>query len=100
MLDGDNLFDRNYTIGTKNINVAAISQVQALKHYSNNRLLKDIEDSDKTALNLVLKKDLTDFSSDIELGIGIDTNKEIKTDVDATLLGINKKIKSLRFISI
>lgn len=55
-LDGDNLFDSNYSIGTKNINIDIVEQIQAIENYSENVLLKNIVDEDKVALNLKLKK--------------------------------------------
>src|SRR5690625_1494275 len=38
LLEGDDLFDLNYTIGTKNMNVDIIDQVQAIENYSENSL--------------------------------------------------------------
>ena len=55
-LDGDDLFSGNYTIGTKNINVDMIEQVQAIENFSSNKLLKGLEAGGKVALNLKLKK--------------------------------------------
>ena len=51
-LDGDNLFGHNYTLGTKNINVDMVSQIEAIENYSENPLLKGIEKGDKVSLNL------------------------------------------------
>ena len=93
LLEGDNLFGQNYTIGTKNINVEAITEVEAIDNYSENDLLKDIEDSDKVALNLKLKENYFDLSADVELGAGIMDN-ELSRLVDGTVLGIQKKLKS------
>jgi hypothetical protein len=56
LLEGDNLFGYNYSLGTKNINVDMVKQVQAIENYSENPLLKGIENGDKVALNLKLKK--------------------------------------------
>jgi hypothetical protein len=54
-LRGDNLFGIYYTLGTKN-NVAMVDQVQAVDNYSENPLLKGIEQDGKVSLNLKLKK--------------------------------------------
>lgn len=99
LLDGDNLFDRNYTIGTKNINVDAVTKIQALSHYSSNSVLHGIEHSEKTALNLILKENKTDYSGESEIGLGIDEDVTFKTDIGATLLGLNKRIKSFGLIN-
>lgn len=89
LLDGDDLFDSNYTIGSKNINVEMIDKVQGIDHYEENSLLKGIGDSDEVAINLVLKKGKTDFSGTATLGYGIEDRYY------GTISGIvvNKKIK-------
>ncbi|WP_275316073.1 carboxypeptidase-like regulatory domain-containing protein [Tenacibaculum bernardetii] len=56
MVDGDDFFEKGYKILSKNMPSYAIKEVEILKKYSNNRLLKGIEDSDKVALNLKLDK--------------------------------------------
>ncbi|MUV05445.1 hypothetical protein GN157_17160 [Flavobacterium rakeshii] len=70
LLDGDDLFDSNYTIGTRNINVDMIEKVQGLENFEENSLLKGISDSEDVALNLILKKGKTDFSGNINAGLG------------------------------
>lgn len=58
MIDGDDLFERGYKILSKNMPPDQLKKIQILQKYSNNRLLKDVEESDKVALNLVLKEDV------------------------------------------
>lgn len=55
MIDGDDLFEKGYRILSKNMPSHPIDKVEVLNNYSNNRLLKNIEQSDKVALNLKLK---------------------------------------------
>ncbi|HBS12739.1 MAG TPA: hypothetical protein DEO36_09395, partial [Flavobacteriaceae bacterium] len=55
MIDGDDFFDKGYKILSKNMPPDQIDKIQLLQKYSNNKLLKDIEHSDKVAVNLVLK---------------------------------------------
>jgi hypothetical protein len=93
-LEGDNLFGHNYTVGTKNINVDMVDQVQAVDHYAENILLKGIEQNDKVSLNLTLKKGRLDFSGDITTGLGLFDNEKVAHDDSATLLGITKNFKS------
>src|SRR5699024_7264225 len=57
MVEDDDFFGHGYKILTKNMPAHPIKQVDILKHYSANELLKGIEDSDKVALNLKLKDD-------------------------------------------
>jgi len=57
MIDGDDLFEKGYKLLTKNLNAGVIDRVEVYDHYSDNPLLKDVEDSEKVALNLTLKED-------------------------------------------
>ncbi|WP_425629095.1 hypothetical protein [Cellulophaga lytica] len=94
-IEGDNLFDYNYTIGTKNINIDLIEEIEAIENYSENKLLKGIENSQKVALNLKLKKDRSDISGSIDIGLGgFTTSKKSPLDVSTNLLEINKIHKS------
>ncbi len=89
MIDNDDLFGYNYTIGTKNINVDMVDQIEAIENYTENKLLKGIESSNKVALNLKLKKGKTNVSGDMKLGSDfIDSY-----DLNGTLLGINERAK-------
>jgi hypothetical protein len=97
-LDGEDLFASNYTIGTKNINVDMVEQVQAIENYSDNPLLKGIESGDKVALNLTLKKKKADFSGSLDLGLGI-VGSELAIDASTDVLGISKKYKSFATVS-
>lgn len=96
-LEDDDLFGRNYTVGTKNISVDMVEQVQAIENYSANSLLKNIEDSDKVVLNLKLKKNKTDFSGSLCLKNGYE--KKFLNSNDITILGINKQIKLFGLIA-
>lgn len=91
LLDGDDLFGHNYTIGTRNISVDLVEQIEAIERYSENPLLKGIENSDKVALNLKLKEDQIDFSGNATLGIG----HESKYYADIITLAISKKAKNM-----
>lgn len=94
-IEGDNLFDYNYTIGTKNINIDLVKEIEAIENYSENKLLKDIEKSNKVALNLVLKERKTDVSLSTDIGIGdfLDSDN-VPIDLSVNSLAINKKQKS------
>lgn len=88
-LDGDNLFGYNYQLGTRNINVDMVEQVQAIENYSENPLLKNIENSNKVALNLKIKKGKTDYSGNAELGLGY---KDVYNS-SFNLLSVSQKLK-------
>jgi hypothetical protein len=55
MIDGDDFFDKGYKILSKNMPPDQLEKIQILQKFSNNKLLKDIEESDKVAINLILK---------------------------------------------
>ncbi|MCC5922019.1 MAG: carboxypeptidase-like regulatory domain-containing protein [Cyclobacteriaceae bacterium] len=57
MVEGDDFFEHGYKVLTKNMPSQPIDKVEVLQNFSNNRLLKGIEESDKVALNLTLKED-------------------------------------------
>lgn len=57
MVENDDFFERGYTLLTKNMSVKPIEKVQILQSYSNNKLLKGVENSDKVAINLTLADD-------------------------------------------
>lgn len=57
MIDGDDIFEKGYKILTKNMPVNPIDKIELYQNYSNNKHLKDIENSNKVALNLTLKED-------------------------------------------
>lgn len=56
MVDGDDFFERGYKVLSKNMPAYPVEEIEILKNYSNNRLLKNIEESDKVALNLKLNE--------------------------------------------
>ena len=98
-LDGDDLFSGNYTIGTKNINVSMIEQVQAIENFSSNKLLKGLEADGKVALNLKLKKNITDVSGSINTSSGTFNEEKLATDSDFNFLTVSSKLKSFGTLS-
>ncbi|WP_196895005.1 TonB-dependent receptor [Aureivirga marina] len=99
MLDGDDLFGSNYTLGSKNINIGIVEKIEAIENYSENHLLKGIEHSEKVAINLKLKEGKIDLSGSADFGGGIDADGKILKNVYATVLGIAKKHKSFGVLS-
>ncbi len=57
MVEGDDFFERGYKILTKNMPAKSIDKIELLQNYSNNRLLKGVEQSERVALNLKLNDD-------------------------------------------
>jgi hypothetical protein len=79
MVDGDDLFEKGYKILSKNMPAYPIEEVEILKRYSNNRLLKNIEESNKVALNLKLnEKSKRIWFGNVELAFGNDSFYQLK----------------------
>lgn len=92
MVDGDDFFEQGYKTLTKNLPAAPIEQVELLQRYSNNKLLKGIEQSDKVALNLKLSdKAKRQWFGNFDLGYGL--TSENRYDSRANLLNFGKKNK-------
>lgn len=92
MVDGDDFFERGYKILTKNMPPDQIENVELLQRYSNNKLLKNIEESDKVAINLVLKEDAKRlWFGNINIGYDISLNK--RYNLSSNLLNFGKKNK-------
>ncbi len=95
LLDGDNIFNDNYAVGTKNIDSDIVESVQAIEDYNSNYLLKGIKTSQDVAINLVLKKGMTDISGDTEIGAGLEEKKYFR----ANIISVSKKLKGFSTLS-
>lgn len=93
MVDGDDFFNRGYSILTKNMPNKPLDKVQVLRNYSNNKLLKGVEESDRVALNLTIDEEYKDlWFGDITAGYGLVT--ENRYDVSGNLMNFSKKYKN------
>ena len=82
MIEGDDFFEKGYKIITKNMPAQPINQVELLQNYSSNELLKDIEDSDKVALNLKLNEDAkSQWFATINAGYGIENRHNLTSNI-------------------
>ncbi|MFL0148001.1 hypothetical protein V2598_06675 [Tenacibaculum maritimum] len=95
LIEGDDLFNNNYTVGTKNISANLIDKIEAIEKWNENALLKNIKSSEKIALNLKLKDGLTDFSGNSEIGYGIDDRYAISVSG----LMIQKRFKNFTSVN-
>jgi hypothetical protein len=57
LVEGDDLFNTNNKIPSKNLHASLIEDVQVIDRYSSNSLLKNIENSERQIINLTFKKD-------------------------------------------
>lgn len=90
LLDGDDLFDNQYAIGSRNINVDMIEKVEVIENYNENSVLRNIAQNNDVALNLRFKKGPTDYSANTHIGYGI----ENRYDAKITVLQLNSKTKT------
>lgn len=95
LLDGEDLFNSQYTIGSRNIDVDMLDKVEAIENFSENFLLKGLENNDDVALNLKFKKGKTDLSGNANLGFG----NEERYSLSATEILLNSKTKNFGVIS-
>nr|WP_320039016.1 carboxypeptidase-like regulatory domain-containing protein [uncultured Bacteroides sp.] len=92
MVEGDDFFEKGYQLLTKSMLSSSIDKIELLKRYSNNKLLKDIEQSDKIALNLKLKdENKREWFGNTDIGLGL--NKFSKHDAQGNLMNFGKKDK-------
>jgi len=93
LIEGDDMFGANYTIGTRNIRANVIDKVQVIDHYQENPVLKDIQSSDKIVLNLSIKEEKKNIiSGTYTLGTGY--GEEWKKYVHTNLFSLSKKAKT------
>lgn len=79
MIDGDDFFEKGYRILSKNMPAYPIEEVEVLKNYSNNKLLKGIEESERVALNLKLNEESKRiWFGNVEASIGNDSHYQLK----------------------
>lgn len=92
LIEGDDLFDKNYKLLTKNLDAKNLDAVQIIDSFEDNPILKKMNNSDKVALNLKLKKDKQNiWFGNILVGTGVVSENRWKEGINLGLL--KKKIK-------
>lgn len=90
MVEGGDFFGKGYKVLSKNMPAYPVNEVQIIKNYTENRLLKGLSESGKIALNLgVDKKYKRKWFGNIKAGAG--TNEFYKAK--ANLMNFGKKAK-------
>jgi hypothetical protein len=93
MIEGDDLFNQNYTIGTRNIRADMIDKIQAIDRYQDNPLFKGISESERMVLNLTIREDKKyKISGSTTTGAGFGGRARGQTHIN--LISITKKSKS------
>jgi CarboxypepD_reg-like domain len=92
LIEGDDMFDKNYKLLSKNLDAKVLDAVQIIDNFEENPILKKLNNSDKVALNLKLKKGKNNvWFGNINLGSGIVSENRWKESLNLGLL--KKKIK-------
>lgn len=91
MVDGDDLFNRGYSLLTKNMPTKPLDKIEILRNYSKNKLLKGMEDSNAVALNLTIdEKFKTIWFGNLTAGYGNDERYK----AGGNLMNFGKKYKN------
>lgn len=94
LIEGDDLFDQDYKLLSKNLDGKVLDAVQILKNFEDNPILKQLGDSKAVAVNLKLKKNLLNiWFGNLTLGAGVVSENRWKESLNIGL--IRKKIKLL-----
>lgn len=92
LVEGEDLFDKNYKLLSKNLDAKVLDAVQIIDGFEDNPILKKMNNSDKVALNLKLKKDKQNiWFGNVTAGVGIVSENRWKEGINLGLL--KKKIK-------
>lgn len=94
LIEGDDLFDQDYKLLSKNLDGKILDAVQILKNFEDNPILKNLGKSDAVAVNLRLKKNILNvWFGNLTLGAGVVSENRWKESLNIGL--IRKKIKLL-----
>ena len=96
LIEGEDIFDKNYKMLSKNLDAKVLDEVQIIDNFEDNPIFKKLNNSDKVALNLKLKKGLNNvWFGNVTLGSGIISENRWKENINLGL--IKKKIKLFYF---
>jgi len=93
MIEGDDFFEKRYKLLSKNMPSFTIDKVEVIQKYSENKLLKNIEGSDKVALNLKLIENFKSQWFGNVFGANNFSPKNNRHQVNLNLINIGKKNK-------
>lgn len=92
MVEGDDFFEKGYKVLSRNMPSYPVEKIDVLQHYSNNKHLKGIENSQKVALNLRLNTDAkSKWFGNMEVGYAGQSDNLHK--IGANLMKFGKKTK-------
>ena len=98
LIEGDDLFGKGYKLLSKNLDASTVSKVEVYDKYSENRLLKGIESSDKVAINLKLTDSKNKLLGVLKPGYGL--GFENRYDSKANVILLSQKSKHYVFADV
>jgi hypothetical protein len=96
LLDGEDLTAENYQLLSRNLRSLMIDSIQVVEKFNDKRLLKDIENKEDIAVNLVLKKSFYGKPNFNFVGA---TALKKNGELQAELVQLGKYLKQLLFIN-
>lgn len=94
LIEGEDMFDKKYTILSKNLDAKVLDEVQILEDFEDNPILAKVLSSEKIAINLVLKDNYKNiWFGNISAGIGNQERIKLASNIGL----IRKKIKFFNF---
>jgi len=96
LIEGDDLFNKNYTLLSKNLSAELVDKIQVIDHYNDNPLLKGVINTNDKVLNITLKKD----RKKIVFGnASAEAGNDGRYNVSSNLISFQKKTKVFLFDS-
>ncbi|WP_457132142.1 carboxypeptidase regulatory-like domain-containing protein [Mucilaginibacter sp. UYNi724] len=96
LVEGDNMFDNNYTLLSRNMSADVIDRVEIIDRYTENPLLKGIVNSNDKVINVTIKKDRKKvIFGDLDIAGGTSKRHEI----NANGISFYKKTKAFLFLN-
>lgn len=90
LIEGDDLFDSEYKLLSKNLDASVINQVEVLNNFEDNPVLKKFQNSEKVAINLKVKATKKNiWFGNLDIGLGTNNNYNSLANIGL----IKKKIK-------
>src|SRR5690606_5547650 len=94
LIEGEDMFDKNYTMLSKNLDAKVLDAIQILDGFEDNPILAKAIESDKVALNLLLKENYKNiWFGNVSTGLGTENRIELASNIGL----IKKKIKFFNF---
>jgi len=96
LIEGEDMFDKNYKLLSKNLDAKVLDEIQIIDNFEDNPIFKKLNNSDKVAINLKIKKGLNSvWFGNVTLGSGVISENRWKESINLGLL--KRKIKLFYF---